>query len=122
MKENYKNFISFVWVSDLQRAKVFYTQTLGLTVIFESQGWVELSIPGIPNTCLALNQWKETPKVPPNEFITLGVEDLKEFHTKLTKDDVHFKGDLVDFPEEGLRMFKFFDPDGNVLTAAQAEG
>lgn len=121
MKENYQHLITFVWVGDLKRAKDFYTNTLGLTVIFESQGWVELSIPGIPKACLALNQWGKSPKIPTNEFITLGVENLKEFHAKLTKDDVHFKGDLLDFPEEGLKMFKFFDPDGNVLTAAQAD-
>jgi catechol 2,3-dioxygenase-like lactoylglutathione lyase family enzyme len=121
MKNAYTNLITFVWVKDLERAKKFYTQTLGLSVVFDSQGWVELSIPGTPGTFLALNRWAEAASIPVNEFITFGVADLKDFHARLTRDDVHFKGDFVDFPEEGLKMFKFFDPDGNVLTASQAD-
>lgn len=121
MKPNYKNLITFSWVKDLEKAKQFYTQTLGFTLVFESQGWVEMAVPGTVNTFFALNHWAEDGAAPVNEFVTLGVEDIKVFHDQLTKDDVHFKGEFVEFPEEGLKMFKFYDPAGNVLTVSQAD-
>ena len=119
MKTNYKNMISFVWVKDMNRALTFYTQTLGLNVIIESEGWIEMAIPGTSNAYLAINQWKDTAPLPINQFVTLGVENLDAYRAGLVADDVHMKGDVVEFADEGLRMFKFADPDGNILTVSQ---
>jgi len=119
MNKQYKNMISFVWVKDLDRALAFYTRTLGLNVVLESDGWVELAIPGTAGTYLALNLWKEAGPHPVNEFVTLGVDSLEDYRTGLVADDVHLKGEVVEFPEEGLRMFKFADPDGNILTVSE---
>ncbi len=121
MANNYRNLISFLWVKDMNRAKIFYRQTLGLNIVLESEGWVELSIPGTGNAFLALNQWKGEGTPPVNKFITLGVETLETFHGRLMADDVHMKGGIQEFPDQGMRMFKFFDPDGNILTAAAVE-
>ena len=121
MSKTYKNLISFVWVKDMNRAKSFYQKTLGLNIVLDSDGWVEMSVPGTGNAYLALNQWKEGTQLPVNEFVTLGVDDLETFHKSLVADDVHMKGDVVDFPDQGMRMFKFYDPDGNLLTAASVE-
>lgn len=57
MKQIYKNILTFVWTSNIEKSKTFYTDVLGLNVIFESDGWVELSIPGTQNAFLALNRW-----------------------------------------------------------------
>ena len=121
MAVSYKNMISFVWVKDMDRAKSFYRKTLGFNVVLDSDGWVEMSVPGTGNAFIALNQWKENGPVPVNEFVTLGVENLDEFKAGLTADDVHLKGDTVEFADQGMRMFKFLDPDGNILTAAAVE-
>ncbi|MBI9103010.1 MAG: VOC family protein [Spirochaetales bacterium] len=121
MSKTYKNVIAFVWVKNMDRAKAFYTKTLGMNIVLESDGWVEMAVPGTGNAYLALNQWKEDKQIPTNEFVTLGVEKLDDFHSALIADDVHMKGEVVDFPDQGMKMFKFMDPDGNVITAASVE-
>ena len=115
----YKNTISFVWVNDMERAKDFYTKVLGFTEAFGSRGWIELAIPGVHNGYVALNQWGRDEPAPKNQFITLGVQDLREFINRLKGHNVEFKGDITDFYEEGIRMIKFFDLDENVITAAE---
>ena len=121
MTADYKNIIAFVWVKDMARAKNFYTRTLGLNIILDSEGWVEMAVPGTGKAYIALNQWKEKGPAPVNEFVTLGVGNLDAFKSSLTADDVHMKDGTVDFPDYGMRMFKFFDPDGNILTAAEVD-
>lgn len=121
MKQKYKNILSFVWTSNIEKSKAFYSDILGMNVVFESDGWVEFSIPGTSNAFLALNKWSENSRHPVNEYITLSIEDLDRFRKTLESKGVSIKGEVREFPEQGLRMFKFFDPSGNVLTAAEVE-
>lgn len=120
MVDSYKGLISFVWVSDLDVAKKFYTETLGLSVEFESGGWVELSVPGTSNSYLALNHWKDGGPLPVNHYITFGVANLEEFKSKLAQRAISAQGEIIQLPEDKVKMFKFLDPDGNTLTAAQS--
>lgn len=119
MKFNYKHMISFLWTRDIQRSERFYTAILGCTKTFESEGWLELSIPGTQNCYLALNQWKESANLPTQEFITLGVDDIDAFKKHLSAEEVSLKGSMIEFPDEGLRMLKFYDPDKNVITVSE---
>lgn len=124
MKPRYDHFVSFVWVQDWEQALSFYSDVLGFTKAYESEGWAELAIPGIKGVYLGLNKWGKPGEAPPtNSFITFRVEDLDAFHNHLEANRVRFKGDIWSFDDEGqgMRMFKFYDPDGNVLTVSQIE-
>lgn len=121
MEMKYTHAISFLWVKDWQRAIDFYKDVLGLKKVYESDGWAEFSIPGIKDTYIALNKWGQEGNPPTDTFITLGVNDLSQFKGQLESKSVKLKGDIVTFEGEnqGMRMLKFFDSEGNVLTAAE---
>lgn len=121
MSQRYKSILSFVWTTDIEKSKAFYSHVLGMHVVFESEGWVEFSIPGTQNAFIALNIWAQKGKHPVNEYLTLSVEGIDDFRRTLEAKDVPLKGEMREFPEQGLRMFKFADPSGNVLTAAEVE-
>ncbi len=121
MKPVYKNVISFLWVKDIKTAMSFYADILGCKIVFESDGWAELSVPGAPNTFFALNKWAGEGDHPFNDFLTLGIDDLDGFRKFLESHRVHLVGEIREFAEQGMRMFKFCDPDGNTLTVSEVE-
>jgi catechol 2,3-dioxygenase-like lactoylglutathione lyase family enzyme len=121
MKPVYKNVISYLWVKNTKTALEFYANILGCKIIFESDGWAELSVPGAPNTFLALNKWGGKGEHPLNDYLTLGIDDLNGFRKFLESHRVHLIGEIREFPEQGMRMFKFQDPDGNTLTVSEVE-
>lgn len=121
MQPTYKNLISFFWTADLARSLAFYTNVLGLRKVFEADGWVELAIPGTRNAYLALNRWTQDERAPRNDFLTLGVDDLDALQAALQEAGVRLKGGVVEFEEQGLRMLKFYDPEGNVITLAEVK-
>ena len=121
MKPVYKNVISFLWVKDIKTAMTFYADILGCKIVFESDGWAELSVPGAANTFFALNKWAGEGDHPLNDFLTLGIEDLDGFRKFLESNRVHLVGEIREFTEQGMRMFKFQDPDGNTLTVSEVD-
>lgn len=121
MKPVYKNVISFLWVKNTKISTDFYADILGCKIVFESDGWVELSVPGAPNTFFALNKWAGEGNYPLNNFLTLGIDDLDGFRKFLESHRVHLVGEIREFAEQGMRMFKFQDPDGNTLTVSEVE-
>jgi hypothetical protein len=76
---------------------------------------------GLKDSYIALNRWALTTPPPKNEFLTLRVTNLDEFKSYLESKNVRIRGDMEEFLDEdqGLRMFKFNDTEGNMLTAAQ---
>ncbi len=121
MKHQYKNIISFVWSTNIERSFKFYTEILGFKKGYGSDDWIELSIPGLHTGYLALNRWSLDKPIATNDFVTLGVDNLEEFKKHLIAHNVQLKGDTREFYEEGIKMLKFFDPDGNTLTASEVE-
>ncbi len=121
MKPVYKNVISFLWVKDVKVSLKFYSEILGCKIVFESDGWAELSVPGTPNTFFALNKWAGEGEHPYNNFLTLGIDDLDGYRKFLESNNVNLVGEIREFAEQGMRMFKFKDPDGNVLTVSEVE-
>jgi len=99
----------------------FYADILGCKIVFESDGWAELSVPGAPNTFFALNRWAGEGDAPKNNFITLGIDDIDGFRKFLETQHVHLVGEVREFADQGMRMFKFKDPDGNTLTVSEVE-
>ena len=120
MNLSYKNIVAFLWTRDYEASVKFYTEVLGLKVAFEADGWAELSVPGTRNAYLAINRWTRSSAPPVNEFITLGVKNLDEQRTWLASKGVEFKGDIVEF-DQGMRMFKCYDPDANVVAFAEVQ-
>ncbi len=121
MKPQYDHAISYVWVTDWNRAYRFYTDVLGFTKVFESDGWAEFRVPGLEDSFVALNRWARQEPHPKNQFLTLRVRDLMEFKGYLESRDVRIQGEVEEHLDEGqgLKMVKFHDSEGNVLTAAQ---
>jgi catechol 2,3-dioxygenase-like lactoylglutathione lyase family enzyme len=121
MNQTYNNIISFVWSKDVKKSLQFYEEILGFKKAYESQGWIELSIPGLTTGYIAINRWAKKENPPVNQFITLGVDDLDGFKAYLEGKKVEMYKETFEFYEEGIKMFKFYDPDGNILTAAEVE-
>lgn len=115
--------LSTVWyyVSDWERAKQFYGETLGLPVAFamEQAGWLEYGKPGHPT--LALNRWDRAEPMPPPQndgIAVLEVENVRAFI-----DDLRARGVRCDDVEEipgTVILGTFYDPDGHRLQAAQS--
>lgn len=119
MKPLFKEMVTYVWTNDWDRALKFYRDVLGCSLSFESEGWAELSLPGLSGAYFALNRRESEEPTPKNEFVTLNVDDLNEFQEHLAANGVRIEGDVWEYPEEGLRLLKFRDPDGNLLAVAQ---
>ncbi len=119
MELKYKHAVTYVWTRDIQKTKNFYKDILGFKLVFESDGWIEMIIPGVAQTYIGINKWDKEDTYPVNEFLTLGVENLDEFKEHLLNHDVQLKGDIVDFSEDGMRMLKFFDHGKNILTVTE---
>ena len=79
MDINYKHAVSFVWSRDITKTRHFYENILGFKPIFESDGWIEMNVPGIPKAFIAINKWNNEGTYPTNEFLTFGVESIEEF-------------------------------------------
>lgn len=107
-------------VSDLERAKKFYGETLGLPVALalNEAGWVEYGRPHQAH--LGINLWRGPDPMPP----TSGGG-----HATLTCDDV--RGTIERLRAKGIRcdevqeipgmviLGNFYDPDGNLIQLAE---
>lgn len=119
MNLNYKHAISYIWSRDIKKTLSFYENILGFKKAFESDGWIELTIPGVTNAYIAINEWKKEGTYPINEFLTFGVEDIAAYKAHLVAEEVTLNGDIVEFTEQGMKMLKFYDHDKNVITISE---
>lgn len=107
-------------VTDWQRSKKFYGETLGLPVaafINDEVGWMEFGKKG--ETHLAISQWRGPGPLPPRGgggIAIYSVEDayatIKELRRRGVRCD-----DVVAIPEM-VTYANFYDPDGNTLQVA----
>ncbi|HEX8999116.1 MAG TPA: glyoxalase superfamily protein [Blastocatellia bacterium] len=104
-------------VPDLDKAKAFYGGVLGMEMVFEMPGWVELSpVKGGPNIGLAL---KDAPlSSSGGATVVLKVADIHEARAELTGQGVEFEGEIEEYPGV-VRLAIFRDPFGNRLQLAQ---
>jgi len=111
--------ISLAWypVTDLEKAKDFYGNTLGLKKTFEMQGWAEFShAPDGVSVGLAL-----TDNPPPpggGATVVFRVPDIEAARRNLAKHGVSFEGEVKEIPGV-VKLALFKDPFQNNLQLAQ---
>jgi len=102
-------------VTDVERSKQFYAETLGLPWINEgSQQWPEFQLG--ENVSLYLmdpTNIGQTFQGPHTAHIALRVPDVAESRRELEGRGVQFEGDVLDTGVCHMAFFK--DPDGNQL-------
>ena len=116
---NCKLYSVRVFVSDWEKSVAFYSETLGLSVLFAGpeMGWAELDTGAAR---LALE------RVDPNDpesaglsgrfvAVSLQVDDVQATYDELTSRGIEFLGPPERQPWGGV-LAHFRDPEGNVLT------
>jgi len=107
------------YVSDLERAKKFYEETLGLEKKYEYSSYVGYECGGVEVGLvpkLEVGQ-KVSPLSPPVEFL---VSDVKQAYRELKQKGVNVIKELHEEPWGG-RQATFTDPDGNMLEIVQID-
>jgi catechol 2,3-dioxygenase-like lactoylglutathione lyase family enzyme len=102
-------------VTDVERSKQFYAETLGLPWINEgSQQWPEFQL-GENVSLYLMNPTNigQTFQGPHTAHIALRVPDVAETRRELEGRGVRFEGDVLDTGVCHMAFFK--DPDGNRL-------
>jgi catechol 2,3-dioxygenase-like lactoylglutathione lyase family enzyme len=113
-----------VSVSDQDRAKTFYVDTLGFDLVRDNpmgpgQRWVQVAPKGA-QTGLTLVTWFET--MPPGSLkgLVLETDDLDGEVALLGSRGVAFQGGVQDAPWG--RFVTFDDPDGNGIVLQETAG
>lgn len=115
--------MELVWfhVTDWNRSKQFYTETLGMQITFvdEEMGWMELRDPE-NLVVLALKKWTFNEPMPTGGggCPIIQVEDLASTKEELETRGVEFAGPVIEV--QGIRrLATFYDPDGNPVSLTQ---
>lgn len=106
-------------VQDIDRARKFYEETLGLAVGKISSGgaWIEYDLPG--GGCFAITNLAQgvNPSANAGGSVAFEVDDLDALVTKLKSKNVKFKLDI--FASPVCRMAVIIDSEGNAVTLHQ---
>lgn len=109
-------------VSDQERAKAFYVETLGFALrgdapFGEGRRWIEV-VPHDATTSISLVTWFD--RMPPGTLqgIVLGCDDIDATYAELAGRGVEFDGPVEE--EFWGRFATFNDPDGNGWVLAQS--
>ena len=124
MLEKSKGFSGFS-VDDIQKAKTFYQNTLGLTVKDNPMGLIELHIEG-SNTILVYPKPNHTPAT--FTILNFPVSDIEKTVAALTEKGVVFEQyPALNTNEKGISHNEgpliawFKDPAGNILSVIQKD-
>jgi catechol 2,3-dioxygenase-like lactoylglutathione lyase family enzyme len=109
-------------VSDQERAKRFYVDTLGLELVSEDDSvpgirWVQVASAG-GTTALTLVTWFESMPPGSQRGLVLASDDLQGDYERLLAAGVPFDGPPQDRPW-GAKEAIINDPDGNALILQQ---
>jgi predicted enzyme related to lactoylglutathione lyase len=109
-------------VSDQERAKTFYLDQLGFSLLVEATfgdglRWIQVGIPGA-QTSLTLVTWFD--EMPPGSLrgLVIDCKDLDEQYRTLTDRGVRFDGPPSRQPGGVFAVLS--DPDGNRISLRQA--
>ena len=110
--------VSLSWykVSDLDAAKRFYGDVLGLKKTFEIDGWCEFSHAN-GAASIGLNHMAEGDEEG-GATVVLAVEDLARTQAELSERGARFEGEVREVPGV-VRIATLRDPDGNRLQLCQ---
>jgi catechol 2,3-dioxygenase-like lactoylglutathione lyase family enzyme len=110
----------FFNVDDMEKAKAFYRDKLGLAVRYEAADWVELDA---GNVTIALRRYGSGPEGRPELGVGEGatlvfeVDDIEATKAELEGNGVKFIGGVFDYGSVKLAAFE--DLNGNVLQIYQ---
>ncbi len=106
-------------VSDIERAKTFYTETLGFHVdhdtdLSETVHFIQLTPPGSACSIVIGKGLGEMDKMQPGSVkgLLLVVKDIHEARELLVNKGIE-AGDVIEYPR-GIKFVHFNDPDGNM--------
>jgi catechol 2,3-dioxygenase-like lactoylglutathione lyase family enzyme len=113
-----------IYVSDMERAVTFYTETLGLKLLErEDDDWA--SIDAGDGLVLGLQPTAGNgERAGGSGSMSIGfnvIEPLEEVVAKLEDRGVRFRGPIQSQPEAPIRLAFFGDPDGNALYLCELE-
>ncbi len=113
-----------VAVSEMPKAKEFYSEKLGLKVASDyrqddNHWWVALTLPE-GGVTITLTTFHGNAK-PGVMTLWLGTSDLNAAHKELSSKGVNVSeiGDDLHGPGSGVKWFNFKDPDGNLIHLEQ---
>jgi len=117
--------VTTVFVKDLEKAKAFYTNTLGMSLKFDQQmgpdfRWLEV-IPSGGETSIVLAP--PFPGMPPEAIggptgIIFDTSDIQQTHSSFKAKGVEFTQEPTEQPWGGIEA-QFSDPDGNVFSVVE---
>lgn len=120
-----------VGVKDMQKAKAFYADVMGLAVTIDygkgDQHWVSLSFPE-GGVTLTLTTFLGSPEMgtvlqPGTMSLYVATPDIQQAYSDLTGKGVKPTSDISDDlygPGSGVKWFSVTDPEGNNLMIVQA--
>ena len=114
--------MAWITVSDIQKAKKFFTEVVGLEVRTDTPeyGWVEL-VAKDGGSALGVGQCNpQYSEVKPgdNAIVTFTVDDILQAKAEFEKQGVTLLGDIVEVPGH-VKMLFFTDFDGNKFQIVQ---
>lgn len=114
--------LAWITVSDVKKAKEFFTKVLGLELQCDTPeyGWLELR-PKEGGVTLGVGQCSdEYTEVKPgqNAVVTFTVDDIEKTKAEFQKRGVTLLGDIVEVPGH-VKMLFFTDFDGNKFQVCQ---
>ena len=108
--------VSWYQVNDMNEAKKFYGEVLGLKKTFEMEGWCEFSHED-GSASIGLNAIREGDDES-GATVVLRVDDLARVQKELSEKGVKFEGEAYEVPGV-VRIATFRDPAGNRLQLCQ---
>lgn len=110
--------VAWYSVTDMARAKEFYSGVLGLKTIFEMQGWAEFShAEGAVSIGVAHSD--KPLEGSGGATVVLDVASIDQTRKSLAAKGVDFQGAVEEIPGV-VRIATFLDPFGNRLQLAQS--
>ncbi|MEO8129515.1 MAG: VOC family protein [Bryobacteraceae bacterium] len=110
-------FLAWYPVTDMDRAKDFYGNTLGLKKTYEMPGWVEFSGAN-GSASVGLSLVKDAAPAGGGATVVFRVPDIEESRLKLESLGVAFEGKVEEIPGV-VRIGTFRDPFQNRVQLAQ---
>lgn len=108
--------LSWYPVKDLEKAKQFYSEVLGLKKMFEMEGWAEFSH-GKGAAAIGLSG-NPANTMQSGATVVLQVEDIDKTRQELIRHGVKFENEVEEV-QGVVRLTAFRDPFGNLLQLAQ---
>jgi predicted enzyme related to lactoylglutathione lyase len=105
-------------VSDLEKAKAFYGDVLGMKKKFEMPAWVEFGDSSPDGVSVGLNLVPDFQPKDGGATVVFRVTDLEKERDRLAAKGAKFEGEIRDIPGV-VRIATFRDPFGNRLQIMQ---